>query len=86
MLLIIAILLIAIVLMFVFIGYLLVILNEDTSNGWDEVKVKRSELNATVQRYGLNSEEELREYLWFNCGTVLIVENDNMKEINTNEK
>ena len=76
MLLIIAILLIAIVLMFAFIGYLLVILNEDTSNGWDEVKVKRSELNATVQRYGLNSEEELREYLWFNCGTVLIVEDE----------
>ena len=76
MLLIIAILLIAIVLMFVFIGYLLVILNEDTSNGWDEVKVKRSELDATIQRYGLNSEEELREYLWFNCGTVLIVEEE----------
>ena len=74
MLLTIAIVLVAIVL----VGYLLILLNrnEDTSKGWDEVKVKRSELDATVQRYGLNSEEELREYLWFNCGTVLIVEDE----------
>lgn len=62
----------------VLVGYLLILLNrnDDAPNGWDEVKVKRSELDATVQRYGLNSEEELREYLWFNCGTVLIVEEE----------
>lgn len=74
MLLTIAIVLVVVVL----VGYLLILLNrnEDAPNGWDEVKVKRSELDATVQRYGLNSEEELREYLWFNCGTVLIVEEE----------
>lgn len=70
---------IAIVLVAVFlVGYLFFPLNrnEDAPNGWDEVRVKKSELDATIQRYGLNSEEELREYLWFNCGTVLIVEEE----------
>ena len=50
--------------------------NQAPPDGWDELKVKRSNLDATVQRYGLNSEEELREYLWFNCGTVLVIEED----------
>lgn len=74
MLLTIAIVLVVVVL----VGYLLILLNrnEVTPNGWDELRVKKSELDATVQRYGLNSEEELREYLWFNCGTVLIVEEE----------
>lgn len=60
-------------------GYLLILLNLNESSlndEWHEVRVKRSELDATVQGYGLNSEEELREYLWFNCGTVLIVEEE----------
>ena len=43
---------------------------------WEELKVKRSELSAVIQKYGLNSEEELREYLWFNCGTALIIEEE----------
>lgn len=62
----------------VLVGYLLILLNRnvDASNGWDEVRIKPSEVEATVQRYGLNSEDELREYLWFNCGTVLIVEEE----------
>lgn len=60
-------------------GYLLILLNLNgvsPNDEWHEVRVKRSELDATVQKYGLNSEEELREYLWFNCGTVLIVEEE----------
>ena len=60
-------------------GYLLILLNlngASPNDEWHEVRVKRSELDATVQKYGLNSEEELREYLWFNCGTVLIVEEE----------
>ena len=60
-------------------GYLLILLNLNgvsPNDEWHEVRVKRSELDTTVQKYGLNSEEELREYLWFNCGTVLIVEEE----------
>lgn len=50
--------------------------NQNPPDGWDELRVKRSELDATVKRYGLDSEVELREYLWFNCGTVLVIEED----------
>ena len=50
--------------------------NQAPHDGWDELRVKRSDMEATVQRYGLDSEIELREYLWFNCGTVLIIEED----------
>lgn len=49
---------------------------DESSLQWGELKVKRSELDAVIQRYGLNSEEELREYLWFNCGTALVIEEE----------
>ena len=52
------------------------LLGSDPSTKCDELRVKRSDLEATLQRYGLDSEVELREYLWFNCGVVLIIEED----------
>ena len=39
-----------------------------------ELRIKRSNLDAVIAGYGLNTEEELREYLWFNCGIALVIE------------
>lgn len=40
----------------------------------DALHIKREDLFALFNKYGITSEEELSDYLWYDCGVKLIVE------------
>ena len=67
---------VAILVIFFLVGCLYVLSLSGPPKEWEELRIKRSELDAVIERYGLNTEEELREYLWFNCGTALVIEEE----------
>lgn len=40
----------------------------------ETLRIKREDLFAYFNKYGVTSEEELSDYLWYDCGVKLIVE------------
>ena len=42
----------------------------------NELKIKRSELEVTLQKYNCKTEDELDNVLWFTYGVILCIEED----------